>query len=170
MRSGTHLTIDLLRRQFAAFRSWKRPLESLDSLYLPVDVLLPVGNRRIGVSPASWTSSAGPGVRSSRRISSMRISRTCRQSQPAVADWLDQRATFLHVTRDLRQVLPSLWAFLPDWQGTDPVPFDEAFVREWAHELRITVNDGDPGPGCAPSTTRRSLVNRSRSSGSLENG
>jgi len=132
MRSGTHLTIDLLRRQFDAFRSWKRPLEALDSLYLPVDVLLP------GWEPADWSI---PRVLEVLRRPRRPVLKThfldadlmnLRQSQPVVADWLDQRGTFLHVTRDLRQVLPSLWAFLPDWQGSDPVPFDEAFVREWA--------------------------------------
>src|SRR4051794_27731921 len=33
-RSGTHLLIDLLRRQFPACASWKYPLERMDRLYL----------------------------------------------------------------------------------------------------------------------------------------
>lgn len=39
MRSGTHLTMDLVRRQFPAFRSWKLPGEANDMLYLALDVL-----------------------------------------------------------------------------------------------------------------------------------
>ncbi len=36
-RSGTHVTIDLIRRQFAECRSWKWPGEYLDHVYLDVD-------------------------------------------------------------------------------------------------------------------------------------
>lgn len=38
-RSGTHLLIDLLRRQFSECNSWKWPLERLDRLYLNLDEL-----------------------------------------------------------------------------------------------------------------------------------
>ena len=38
-RSGTHLLIDLLRRQFSACRSWKWPGERLDRLYCSIDEL-----------------------------------------------------------------------------------------------------------------------------------
>ena len=39
-RSGTHLTMDLLRRNFPALRSEKRRLEPLDSLYVPLDIIM----------------------------------------------------------------------------------------------------------------------------------
>ena len=39
MRSGTHLTIDLLRRQFKSVGSWKWPGEANDSTYLALDVM-----------------------------------------------------------------------------------------------------------------------------------
>ena len=136
MRSGTHLTIDLIRRQFAAFQSWKRPMEALDSLYFPVDVLLP------GWEPHDWNI---PRVLKVLRRSKRPILKThfldpdlsnLRARQPAVASWLEERGTFLNVTRDPRQVLASLWAFLPDWNGGVPSPFDEAFVEEWLPTLR----------------------------------
>jgi len=38
-RSGTHLLIDTLRRQFAKCRSWKWPGERLDRLYCNIDEL-----------------------------------------------------------------------------------------------------------------------------------
>ena len=38
-RSGTHLLMDTLRRQFKACRSWKWPGERLDRLYCSVDEL-----------------------------------------------------------------------------------------------------------------------------------
>lgn len=40
-RSGTHLSIDLLRRHFSACRARKRWLEGLDSLYLNLDSVNP---------------------------------------------------------------------------------------------------------------------------------
>jgi len=39
-RSGTHLTIDLLRRHFPACDAWKLPGERLDRLYVNLDVVL----------------------------------------------------------------------------------------------------------------------------------
>lgn len=39
-RSGTHLAIDLLRRQFRECRSWKLPGERLDRLYLNLNLLV----------------------------------------------------------------------------------------------------------------------------------
>jgi hypothetical protein len=44
-RSGTHLLMDLLRRQFAACRSWKWPGERLDRLYCSIDELNAERNR-----------------------------------------------------------------------------------------------------------------------------
>lgn len=40
-RSGTHLTIDLLRKQFQECESWKFLGESKSNLYLDIDPLLP---------------------------------------------------------------------------------------------------------------------------------
>ena len=49
-RSGTHLTLDLLRRHFAACRARKRPGQGLDALYLNLDRLganrHPLGERQ----------------------------------------------------------------------------------------------------------------------------
>jgi len=160
MRSGTHLTIDLLRRQFAAFRSWKFPGESLDSLYLPVDVLLP------GWEPVDWNPERVLRVlrRPRRPILKTHFLQAdlanLRSSQPEFAAWLDERATFLHVTRDIRQILPSLWAFLPDWQGADPAaPLDEAFVRAWTPQVRDHAAAWAARPG-VHALTQDDLVRR----------
>jgi len=39
-RSGTHLTIDFLRRQFEECQSYKYPFESQSHLYLPIEGFL----------------------------------------------------------------------------------------------------------------------------------
>ena len=43
-RSGTHLTIDLLRKQFAECKSWKMPGELLDRLYFALESFAPKFN------------------------------------------------------------------------------------------------------------------------------
>jgi hypothetical protein len=51
-RSGTHLTIDLIRKQFYEYQSWKYPGESTQNLYLDLGRLLPKHKRRIDSSKA----------------------------------------------------------------------------------------------------------------------
>lgn len=45
-RSGTHLTIDLLRRQFTGCASWKWPGDALDRLYLNFDAVCDAQHQR----------------------------------------------------------------------------------------------------------------------------
>jgi len=113
-RSGTHLLMDLLRRQFGACRSWKWPGERLDRLYCTLDEL---GAERGRLD-----------TRTARRI----LSRTRRPIvkthawpglqdtflaphhdgiDPAWIEWLDQNGTVLYVHRDGRDVLCSYQLF-----------------------------------------------------------
>lgn len=109
MRSGTHLTIDCIRRQFCSFQSWKLPGEANDMLYLSLDVL--------SVLQASW------GEDRARRI----LRRPCRplikthwtdpglirlrDKQPYMADYLEDKASFVHVVRHPLRVLELMWAW-----------------------------------------------------------
>lgn len=43
-RSGTHLTIDLLRKQFLECKSWKQLGEPLDRLYFALESFAPLNN------------------------------------------------------------------------------------------------------------------------------
>lgn len=109
-RSGTHLLMDLLRRQFEACRSWKWPGERLDQLYCSIDELDAERGRL--------------DKRTARRI----LSRTERPLvkthawpgledtflaphhdglDPEWTEWLHQRGTFLYVYRDGRDVMCS---------------------------------------------------------------
>jgi hypothetical protein len=59
MRSGTHLTIVFIRRQFSCFQAWKWPGEVNDMLYLSLDVL--------SVVHANWGGRIAPGGFSAAR-------------------------------------------------------------------------------------------------------
>lgn len=46
-RSGTHLTIDLLRRHFPDLATRKRYFESLDGLYVPIDIAITCASMKV---------------------------------------------------------------------------------------------------------------------------
>lgn len=144
MRSGTHLTIDLLRRNFPACRSWKLPLQPLDQLYLPVDVLLP------DWEPSDWSARRALAVlrRPRRPILKSHFLEpgfeSLEPTQPHVARWLRERARIIYVRRDPRSVLPSLWALLRLWRPQTcpaaPASLDESFLRDAHHRWRTHVD------------------------------
>lgn len=118
-RSGTHLTIDVLRRHFAACAVAKRPGQRLDQLYLNVDEVM----RRDG--PMSDDRALGI-LRGAPRVpvkSHLRADYT-RDHSAAVypgrlpdrwVELLEGRARFLYVIRDGRDVLASYKVFAQAW-------------------------------------------------------
>ncbi len=74
MRSGTHLMIDLLRRQFADCGSWKWPGERNDMLYLPLDALTQ--------PTAAWNESRALGCFAGRSAPSSRPTGPFPRSKP----------------------------------------------------------------------------------------
>jgi len=119
-RSGTHLLIDLIRRQFSGCKTWKWPLERFDHLYCNIDELGGGRNilnektaRRIllrAERPPIKTH-AWPGYE-----------KTFFDTQPnglpaAWKNWLRERAVVLYVYRDGRDVMCSYHLFR---QSYDP--------------------------------------------------
>jgi hypothetical protein len=118
-RSGTHLLLDTLRRQFEACRSWKWPGERLDRLYCNIDELPGDGlldgttarrilqrTERPLVKTHSW-----PGYQQAF------LGSHDGGLDAAWVDWLDEHATVFYVYRDGRDVLCSYQLFR---QGFDP--------------------------------------------------
>lgn len=141
MRSGTHLMIDLLRRQFAACASWKWPGEPNDMLYLPLDVLT--------VRADNWDRSralkvlrrpARPLLKTHWTSPSLGNLRTY---QPDLADWIETEGTFLHVVRNPFAVLASQWAWDCSLRGISAArsrpdaTWIETNVAIWIHHHRI---------------------------------
>jgi len=141
MRSGTHLMIDLLRRQFADCRSWKWPGESNDTLYLPLDVL---------TQPAADWSEARvlKALHRAKRpvlkthwtlpdLSNLRL------HQPELADWIASEGTFLQVVRNPFTVLASQWAWdcslrrIPPAKNRPTLPWIETTIFSWTHHYKI---------------------------------
>ena len=104
-RSGTHLTIDLLRRQFAACDAAKRLSESLDGVYVNLDRL---GRHRSPISQARLTELVRRGQRPLFKTHLLPDFAPVRAVQ---GDWLDrltERARIIYVVRDGRAVMASL--------------------------------------------------------------
>jgi hypothetical protein len=90
MRSGTHLTMDFVRRQFLSFRSWKWPVEANDMLYLALDVL--------SVLEANWGEARARRILSRPPRALIKTHWTdpgllrLREKQPYFADFLEEGA------------------------------------------------------------------------------
>lgn len=105
-RSGTHLTIDLLRRNFSALHSKKRLLEPLDSLYVPIDIALQgsthdqarieklIQRHRYPIIKSHWMSADYSNLQ-----------------DPGLATWLATNATVIYVIRQPKLVIASHFLF-----------------------------------------------------------
>jgi hypothetical protein len=103
-RSGTHMIIDLIRRQFPDFCSWKYPFElnsavftSLDSLVRPGMSLGEMRRLRRAARPILMTHS----------WSEMRD--RLEAAHPALAHWIAERSRVVHVVRDPKAAITSAW-------------------------------------------------------------
>ncbi len=132
-RSGTHLAIDLLRRQFAECRARKRLGEGLDSLYLNLDRLLP------HPEPLCEARAAALLRRAERPI----------VKTHALGEHLDGKgphaafvasvladAQLVVVVRDGRDVLASLHAYVRGYDPTAPAGLSDFLRQEVAGESR----------------------------------
>lgn len=147
-RSGTHLLMDVLRRQFEACRAWKWPGERLDRLYCSIDELnasrgrldeqtahrILERTRRPLVKTHAWPGYQDPF-----------LSMHHDGLDDAWTDWLDERGTVFYVYRDGRDVLCSYQLFRqkldPDAEGPigaflRQTENGSTRVRRWARHVR----------------------------------
>ena len=113
-RSGTHLTIDLLRWQFKECNSWKLPLERNDRLYCNIDELngdaqILKNERAIAllnritypiIKTHSWPNLKKGFFKSHKGL-----------YMPEWQSYLSKRAKFIYVWRDIKPVLCSYYLF-----------------------------------------------------------
>lgn len=118
-RSGTHLLIDTLRRQFDACRSWKWPGERLDRLYCNVDELPGDGLLEEATARRILQRTERPLVKTHSWPGYQRAFLGSHDGglDAAWVDGLDEHATVFYVYRDGRDVLCSYQLFR---QGFDP--------------------------------------------------
>lgn len=142
MRSGTHLTIDLIRRQFRGFGGWKFPLERNDTVYLAVDSL------RACCRSGPWSDKKIEKVlkRSEHVVGKLHWTTPdfseVIQTQPAVGEWLRDEAKIIYVVRNPKAVVQSLWNWelaVKGIRASNGPPLD--WLRErfdvWAQHVKV---------------------------------
>ncbi len=130
-RSGTHLLIDALRRQFEECQTWKWPGERLDRLYCNVDEMgggglldAETARRILGRADRPVVKThAWPGYQD-----------TFLGSQPEGlasdwVEWLDRQGTIFYIYRDGRDVLCSYQLFRQKFDPDAEGPLG-AFIRQ----------------------------------------
>ncbi len=158
-RSGTHLVIDLFRRQFRECRSWKLPGERLDRLYLSVEALFEPDSR----SPISETKAVKVLRRVRRPLVKTHLALPEWRGAPVTSpgrigqywlDWLRRRGRVVYVYRDGRDVMCSFHFFsmvhpgarcpLPEFIRQDDGGVSR--VKAWAQGVRRWMRE--PGVLC----------------------
>jgi hypothetical protein len=124
-RSGTHLTIDLLRKQFEECKTAKKLGERLNRLYLTINDVNP-GHKQY-VSPKEslriLAKSARPIVKSHQLPDFVGTSFI-----KELLHWLNEEADFLYLVRDGRRVMTSLHLYEQSFNESARVNFSE-FIR-----------------------------------------
>jgi hypothetical protein len=158
-RSGTHLTIDLLRRNFEECSIRKRPFERLDRLYLNVDELLRA-HQPLAEQKANEILSRAPRPPIKTHLAGDYRRLHAPQSYPGQlgARWrrfLEERGQFVYVVRDGRAAVCSYQVFSAPWDpaargstsdflrsevaGLDRAAIWAAHVRGWMERPEVTV-------------------------------
>ncbi|MBD2156188.1 sulfotransferase domain-containing protein [Leptolyngbya sp. FACHB-16] len=151
-RSGTHLTIDLLRKQFHECASWKYPGESLGHLYLPLEGLT--------VSTQKMERAMALGVlqRSQRPILKTHDHPTLTalsQQDPEWFDWIKTEATRLYIFRDGRDVLCSFHLYMQSFHAPSRCSLSEflrqpdlkrTWIRRWVEHVERWLAEPDVTP------------------------
>ncbi|TWT72938.1 sulfotransferase domain-containing protein [Allorhodopirellula solitaria] len=134
-RSGTHLTIDLLRRNFPDLASKKKRGESLDSLYVPIDIVL-------GRDPSAIERTQRLVERHDHPIlKSHWLNPDYANLIAASADlgqWVAENAKVIYVVREPHRVLASHYLFESSHRDVDgdlQAWFDHA-CRYWCRHVR----------------------------------
>ncbi|MGK7952409.1 MAG: sulfotransferase domain-containing protein [Xenococcaceae cyanobacterium] len=146
-RSGTHLTIDLLRKQFAECHSWKRYGESLARLYFALESFAPINK------PLSENIALNILSRAKRPIIKThcdpQFSYLLSQKQSWVY-WLKEEADIYYVFRDGRDVMCSLHLFMQSYDPTTRCSLSEFMqqkirgvsrVKNWANHIQTWLSE-----------------------------
>jgi hypothetical protein len=147
MRSGTHLTIDLIRRQFPDCSGWKWPLQKSDCLYLAVDVFIfPEGSVRWGARRALriLRSTRHPIVKTHWCEPTWG---TLGHRQPVLADWLRANAQVVYVVRNPWSVMASKWAWDVSLGRIERGWVNDKWLREQVARWKLHVSTWGAVPG-----------------------
>lgn len=135
-RSGTHLTIDLLRRHFPACGVAMKPLESPHNAYLSLDRFFEDAHRPITASEAERALARAPAL-PLKTHAEPDLHEIKEGARPAVAELVEQSAR-IYIVRDPARVLCSYFAWMHSWRGDETGDFAR-FLREpvGPHKSRV---------------------------------
>ncbi|MDT7934718.1 MAG: hypothetical protein RQ833_08950 [Sphingomonadaceae bacterium] len=142
-RSGTHLTIDLIRRQFPAFASWKWPGECMSALYCRLDAAV-AGSAPPAAELRALRRAPRPIIKTHHWLEWLGA-----PVNPLMS-WVRDRGTVIHAVRDPVAVLPSIWALNHTGaaRGLGPPPPAPEFVRHeaaaWARQTCAILDRPPP--------------------------
>lgn len=124
-RSGTHLTLDTLRRNFPACRTLTRPLETVHNHYFAAEALnLEKYRRRPQWVKKILLRGQRPLVKTHMEPDLPHLVEYAGEFR----EWLLSEADFIYVVRDGRSVMSSFYLFLQSFNETARCPFPE-FLR-----------------------------------------
>ncbi|MEM9446955.1 MAG: sulfotransferase domain-containing protein [Cyanobacteria bacterium P01_E01_bin.6] len=141
-RSGTHLTIDTLRKQFLACASWKYPGEPLDRLYVPLEGLIA---KRKGIPLQTAITILGRSPRPLIKTHAYPALAHLTSEHGGLQEWIHQKAHKIYVVRDGRSVLCSLHVFMQSFSPETRCSLSEFLqqqvngksrVRAWAEHVK----------------------------------
>jgi len=152
-RSGTHLTIDVLRRQFLECSTWKYPGEPLDRLYLPLEGLT-TPHQKLSLQTALKTlgrfsyEEARPLIKTHAYPALSHLA----SDYGELHHWIHQNAHKIYVVRDGRAVLCSLHLFMQSFEPQVRCSFSDFLrqevngisrVKAWANHVQTWINQPD---------------------------
>lgn len=146
-RSGTHLTMDLLRKQFAEFKSYKRLGERADRLYLTLEhvgsvgMLVTKGPRR-KISPATAIDILRRAKRPLVKTHSMPGFEDWQGESRQFVDELLRDADIYYIYRDGRSVIASLHLYMQYFHPDARAPISD-FIRQELHGVNYVKGWAD---------------------------
>jgi len=134
MRSGTHLTIDLLRRHFAETNPKLRPLETLHHLYVDMDSFNPGHHNPMTTDEALRLLTRNP--RPIIKTHTLPDVTLCKPEFRPIVERIYERAQIISVVRDGRSVMLSLKRFEMPWNAEARGSFSEFMRTQWEGLVR----------------------------------
>lgn len=148
-RSGTHLTIDLLRKQFHECASWKHLGESLGHLYLPLEGLTESQNSMDQSTALTILQRSQKPILKTHDYPTLKA---LSQQYPEWFEWVKNKATRLYIVRDGRDVMCSFHLFMQSFHPPSRCSLSEflrqpdperTWVRRWADHVEHWLDEPD---------------------------
>jgi len=143
-RSGTHMVIDMLRRQLRECMTWKYPGEHNDMLFASLDSLAAEGFETRRRSLARLRRCARPLLKTHEYDRSLAA---VTKGHPELADWIRTTGQMVHIVRHPVHAIASWWRLQQSTLATNNSHFEvspDEFVayqaQRWTDQALLTSN------------------------------